>query len=261
MILNNIQCDLIFYSRRQKNIKPNCELIYEVKSLANQTLNKFYEKQEIIVKIKSVAKNGFWMLLMLSATAIALLSTRFLLPEPPHVGPGIIDNFLANKPAFLMHVFGSLIALLIGPWQFVGTIRGRWPKLHRWLGRIYMVAVLFGGIGGFIVAWTTSSGPIAVGGFATLSVLWLYVTSKGYQTVRAGRYAEHRVWMIRSFALTAAAISLRMGLPVAPALGYEFVTGYIAMSWISWIFNLGVAELYLRAGSKSYSHSDFVVTR
>ena len=197
---------------------------------------------------RSIVRNGFWIILMLSATVIALLSTRFLLPEPPHVGPGIIDNFLAHKPAFLTHVVGSLIALLLGPWQFVKTIRGRWPKLHRWMGRTYMVAVLFGGIGGFIIAWTTTAGPIAVGGFATLAVLWLYVTGRGYQTARAGRYIEHRKWMVRSFALTAAAISLRMGLPIAPALGFEFVTGYIALSWGCWLFNLGVAEIYLRMG-------------
>jgi hypothetical protein len=52
--------------------------------------------------------------------------------------------------------------------------------------------------------------------------------------------------MIRSFALTAAAISLRLGLPIAPALGYDFTTGYIVMSWASWIINLAIAEIYLR---------------
>ncbi|WP_419905444.1 DUF2306 domain-containing protein [Kiloniella sp.] len=185
---------------------------------------------------------------MLSATGISLLSTRFLLPEPPHVGPGIMENFLAHKTAFLAHVLGSLIALMLGPWQFVKTIRGRWPRLHRWMGRSYMVAVLVGGLGGFIVAWTSTAGPIAVAGFATLAVLWLYVTTQGYRTARAGCYMEHREWMIRSFALTAAAISLRLGLPIAPALGYEFQTGYIALSWVCWLFNLVVAEIYIRAG-------------
>ncbi|MCZ4279478.1 DUF2306 domain-containing protein [Kiloniella laminariae] len=156
-----------------------------------------------------------------------------------------MENFNAHKPAFLAHVLGSLIALLIGPWQFVGSLRNRWPGLHRWSGRIYMMAVLLGGVGGFIVAWTTLAGPVAVAGFATLALIWLYVTGKGYQTVWAGRYAEHRRWMIRSFALTAAAITLRLGLPIAPALGYDFMTGYIIQSWAAWVINLVVAELYL----------------
>ncbi|MEH6631023.1 MAG: DUF2306 domain-containing protein [Halopseudomonas aestusnigri] len=207
------------------------------------------------MKFRVIVKNGFWIILMLSATAIALLSTRFLLPEPPHVGPEIMENFLAHKPAFLAHVLGSLIALLIGPWQFVKTIRGRWPTLHRWMGRTYMVAVLIGGIGGFVVAWTSISGPIAVAGFATLALLWLYVTGQGYQAARDGRYKEHREWMIRSFALTAAAITLRLGLPIAPALGYEFQTGYIALSWVCWLFNLGVAEIYLRVGRRPSVHA------
>ena len=208
------------------------------------------------MKVRSIAKTGFWILLMLSATGIALLSTRFLLPNPPHIGPGILENFLAHKPAFLTHVVASLIALLIGPWQFVQKVRSRWPRLHRWMGRTYMVAVLLGGVSGFIIAWTSSAGPIAAGGFASLAVVWLYVTNKGYQTAKARQFPAHRRWMIRSFALTAAAITLRLGLPIAPILGYDFQTGYIILSWVCWLFNLAIAELYLRAGRKITSDNN-----
>ena len=83
-------------------------------------------------------------------------------------------------------------------------------------------------------------------GFASLSILWLYVTYKGYETARAKKFIDHRKWMIRSFALTAAAITLRMGLPIAPALGYDFVTGYIICAWACWLINLGIAEVYLK---------------
>ncbi|WP_218044374.1 DUF2306 domain-containing protein [Kiloniella laminariae] len=216
-------------------------------------------KQEVSLSARGLMKKGGWLLLMLAATVIALMSTRFLLPDPPHVGPEIMANFIAHKPTFLAHVLGSLIALLIGPWQFIGGLRNRWPGLHRWTGRLYMLAVLVGGVGGFIVAWTTLAGPVAVAGFATLSVLWLYVTGKGYQTVRAGRYVEHRRWMIRSYALTAAAITLRLGLPIAPALGYDFMTGYIIQTWAAWLINLAVAEFYLyRELSRTASKGDEV---
>lgn len=189
-----------------------------------------------------------WVVMMLLATAVALLSTRYLLPNPPRVGPNILPNFEANTAIFLTHVVGSVIALLIGPWQFVATIRRRWTRLHRWMGRIYMVAVLFGGIGGFFIAWTTTAGPLATAGFSLLAVIWLGTTGLGYQSARAGNYADHRKWMIRSFALTAAAITLRLGLPIAPALGYSFLSGYMVMSWACWIINLGIAELLLRSG-------------
>lgn len=101
-------------------------------------------------------------------------------------------------------------------------------------------------IGGFIVAWTASAGLIASFGFAVLAVLWLSSAWLAFQSARARDFSAHRHWMIRSFALTAAAISLRLGLPIAPALGYDFTTGYIVMSWASWIINLAIAEIYLR---------------
>ncbi|WP_120498279.1 DUF2306 domain-containing protein [Kiloniella sp. EL199] len=202
--------------------------------------------------LQSFAQKGFWLFIMLSATAISLLSLRFLLPNPPHVAPEILQNYINHKAAFLAHVTSSLIALLVGPWQFVTGIRTRFPKLHRWSGRIYIISVLIGGIGGFFIAWSSEYGPIAIAGFALLSVVWLYVTCKGYLYATNRQFQAHSRWMLRSFALTAAAITLRLGLPVAPALGYDFDTGYIALSWASWLVNLGIAEIYLKLNSSDY---------
>ncbi|KLN60878.1 hypothetical protein WH96_10475 [Kiloniella spongiae] len=202
--------------------------------------------------LPSIAKKGFWLFIMLSATAISLLSLRFLLPNPPHVAPEILENYINHKTAFLAHVTGSLTALLIGPWQFVSRFRTKIPKLHRWTGRIYIIAVLIGGIGGFIIAWSSEYGPIAVAGFALLSVVWLYVTGKGYICARNRQFQAHSRWMLRSFALTAAAVTLRLGLPIAPALGYQFDTGYIALSWASWLINFGIAEIYLRLNTNDF---------
>ena len=62
------------------------------------------------------------------------------------------------------------------------------------------------------------------------------------------RIAEHRRWMIRSFALTFAAVTLRLYLPIFPLLGVSFLDGYRAVSFLSWVPNLIVAEIYLRGG-------------
>jgi hypothetical protein len=52
--------------------------------------------------------------------------------------------------------------------------------------------------------------------------------------------------MIRSFALTLAAVTLRFYLPIPPSLGYDFDDGYRAIAWLSWVPNLMLAELYVR---------------
>ena len=196
-----------------------------------------------------------WVIIMLSATAVAVMSMRFFLPSPPNVGPEIMENFEAHRAVFLAHITASLIALLIGPWQFVAKIRQKLPHVHRWTGRLYVASVAVGGVGGFIVAWTSVAGLVVSFGFAILAVLWLTTTLLAFQSARARRFAAHRKWMIRSFALAAAAITLRLGLPIAPALGYEFMTGYIIMSWACWIINGAIAEIYLRRGFRHQSPS------
>jgi hypothetical protein len=67
-----------------------------------------------------------------------------------------------------------------------------------------------------------------------------------YVKIRARRYAEHRRWMIRSYALTCAAITLRIILPVGLASGLEFSTSYLLAAWGSWTINLVIAELVVR---------------
>ena len=51
--------------------------------------------------------------------------------------------------------------------------------------------------------------------------------------------------MVRSFAMTFGAVTLRLYLPIAPIMGYDFMAAYVAISWLAWVPNLMVAELYL----------------
>lgn len=52
--------------------------------------------------------------------------------------------------------------------------------------------------------------------------------------------------MIRSFALTCAAVTLRLYLLILFGLPIPFVQGYRAISFLCWVPNLIVAEYYLR---------------
>jgi hypothetical protein len=52
--------------------------------------------------------------------------------------------------------------------------------------------------------------------------------------------------MIRSFALTFAAVTLRLGLFPMMAAGMIYVEAIVWLAWLSWLPNLVVAELWLR---------------
>jgi uncharacterized membrane protein len=186
-----------------------------------------------------------WMLMAVLSVAIAVFSARYLARVGPLV-PAITQNLFA-RPWLDVHVAGAVTALLIGPFQFLPAVRARVPALHRWMGRTYVVACLVGGAGGLVMAFGSTAGPIATAGFGALAVLWLFTSLQAWRRAMARRFAEHRQWMIRSFALTFAAVTLRLYLPLAPLTDVSFIDAYRAISFLCWVPNLMVAEIYIRA--------------
>jgi hypothetical protein len=80
-------------------------------------------------------------------------------------------------------------------------------------------------------------------GFGLLASFWLLTTIRGFLFIRAGHDIDHRAWMIRSYSLTFAAVTLRIYLPLSLAIGLPFDVAYPAISWVCWVPNLIVAEL------------------
>jgi uncharacterized membrane protein len=109
---------------------------------------------------------------------------------------------------------GGAIALLAGPLQFVPRFReSNWNR-HRILGWIYCGAVLLGWCASLWIAPHSQTGLIASAAFLALGAAWIVTTGLAVRFILRGDVIGHRRWMIRSFALTAAAITLRMYLPL-----------------------------------------------
>ena len=157
---------------------------------------------------------------------------------PPFLGPKRIEAPLA----LYGHLAGGLVALALGPWLLSLRLRRRALNVHRWMGRTYAIAVLVGGLGGVALAPRSMGGLVTHLGFGMLGVLWLYTTGMAWIRIRAGNQAEHWRWMIRSFALTLAAVTLRIYLPLGSLMQFPFEEAYQAISWFCWVPNLLVAE-------------------
>ncbi|PHY17235.1 DUF2306 domain-containing protein [Caulobacter sp. BP25] len=186
-----------------------------------------------------------WVLMMILSLLVALTAYRYL----PRIGP-LATNVMANRfvdPFLSLHVAGAATALLVGPFQMLRGVRARWPSVHQLLGRIYVLGCLSGGIGGLALALGVTAGPIASAGFGLLGVGWIVTTSLAWRRALQGRLTDHRAWMIRSFALTLAAVTLRLYLPLAFIPGASFVEVYQAISFLCWVPNLLLAEAWLSA--------------
>jgi len=133
--------------------------------------------------------------------------------------------------------------LALGPFQFSAFLREQHRNIHRWLGRIYLgVGVLVGGLSGLYMAQFAFGGPVAQLGFATLATFWLYTGVRAYRAIRRGAIEEHRRWMVRNFALTFAAVMLRLYMPASVLAGVEFSLAYPLIAWMCWVPNLIFVE-------------------
>lgn len=190
-----------------------------------------------------------WMLLVILCLGIAAYSARYLL-HPPRTPAQALGNPL-GVPWLFIHIAGSVTALVLGSLQFLPALRRGARPPHRWVGRVYVVACLVGGAAGLILATGSSAGLIASAGFGSLAVLWIAANLLGWRAAVQGRFVAHRRWMIRSWALTLAAVTLRLYLPLVMVLDLPFLPWYRAISFLAWVPNLVAAELWLRRGVKA----------
>jgi len=207
-------------------------------------------------------RRGRIAVLVVAVLSIAIVLTavpRYLLPD---VEPSVQlrDNVPFHLPVLIVHATTAGIALLVGPFQFFGSIRRDHPKVHRTLGRVYLLAgVLPGSLSGIVVAVLTTAGPIPLVTFVFLDVFWFYTALRAYRAVRARDFAQHQRWMLRNMAATFAAVTLRiyLGLFIFAQLplldGFYggdfdalFSVAYTASIVGSVYLNLGFMEIYLR---------------
>ena len=168
-------------------------------------------------------------------------------PPGAWVHPDIRPALQAHPEVVLAHVLAAALALALGPLQFLQRLRRSAPSAHRWVGRGYCAGVLVGGIAGLYMAFHAYGGAVARAGFASLALAWLYTGLRAYLSIRARDVPAHRSWMIRNFALTFAAVTLRLYVPAAFALGIPLATAYPAIAWLCWVPNLLAAQQLIAA--------------
>jgi uncharacterized membrane protein YozB (DUF420 family) len=185
-----------------------------------------------------------WTLVTLFCLGVAAYSARYLL-HPPRTPAQALGNPL-GVPWLAVHVAGAVVALVLGSLQFLPALRRGSGPPHRWIGRVYVMGCLVGGGAGLILAPGSHAGPIASAGFGGLAIAWIAVNLLGWRAAVRGRFEDHRRWMIRSWALTLAAVTLRLYLPLVMVLELPFLPWYRAISFLAWVPNLIAAELWLR---------------
>ena len=153
-------------------------------------------------------------------------------------------NITEWQVAFFIHVFSSMLVLFAGFTQFSKTLLRRKPKLHRTAGYIYVINILIvTGPAAFLMSFYANGGISSRIGFIILSVLWIGFTSIALYYAWKRKFKQHRIFMIRSFAMTLSAVSLRIWKVVlANFTDIPPMDRYRIIAWAGWVINLLVAE-------------------
>ena len=154
---------------------------------------------------------------------------------------------------FYGHIILGGLALLIGWLQFSHKLRRKNIKLHRTIGKTYVVSVLFSGICGLFIALYATGGIFSVLGFFSLGVIWLSTTILGFKAIKKGNVELHEKFMIFSFAACFAAVTLRIWLPILTSAVGDFVIAYRIVAWLCWVPNIVVAYFIVRKQSTKSS--------
>lgn len=154
--------------------------------------------------------------------------------------------------AFFTHVYTSIVVLIAGIFQFSNYVRTRYPVIHKNLGKVYVgLTLLLASPSGLVMGYYANGDIYSRISFMLLAVLWFYFTYKAFRHIKQGQFELHRKFMLRSFALTMSAISLRLikwGL--VSTLELPPMDTYKIVAWAGWVVNLAVLEVYFLVSKK-----------
>lgn len=166
-----------------------------------------------------------------------------------------VAHYWYYLPAFFVHAYTAVLVLPAGFTQFSGRLRRKFPLLHRRMGYLYVGAVLLAaGPTGLVIGIHANGGWLSQLAFCLLAALWLIFTGLAWQRARQKRWAAHRRWMLRSFALALSAITLRAWKYVLVALLHPHpMDVYRWVAWLGWVLNLAVVEIFIFYQSRKLS--------
>lgn len=187
---------------------------------------------------------SLWYITLIAAVLyIGGAASQYLWLEPDHYAfAAQQDNYTRNSFTMKVHIGFGILALLSGALQFLPALK-RHRRIHRGAGVIYVSAVTLSGICGLYASSFAYGGASNTAAFGMMSAVWLITTTVAVISILRRRISTHQRWMKRSFAITLAAVTLRIELGLLIFVGgMSFDDVYLIVPWTSWVLNLLVVE-------------------
>ncbi|MBL8644977.1 MAG: DUF2306 domain-containing protein, partial [Rhodospirillaceae bacterium] len=174
----------------------------------------------------------------LASLSIVAYAARYALLDETAFQSPLTESFMQRPWAIGLHAATGALGLLLCLGQMSRTLRAKRPDIHRWVGRITVPVAVTSGAAGLLLAVYSYGGWITHMGFGGLGVLTIACPILGWAAMRRKDVKTHRAWMLRTFLLLFAAVTLRIELPLLAAIFEgQFRPAYQIVSWLCWVPN------------------------
>lgn len=186
----------------------------------------------------------FWTIIILFSAYYLYRAINFRF-----VREGIGPTFWNKQFWFVSHLVTAVIPLVTGPFQFWTWFRKHHIKWHRLLGKVYVIGCILGGLSALYLSATQPYTGSVVPAL-TLALLWLFMTSAAWITIKRKNVQAHRLFMIRSYTLTLSFVFLRILSDLVYKHNFlSFIENQdvrdATYEWMSFVIPLLVVEFFI----------------
>ncbi|RBP52790.1 DUF2306 domain-containing protein [Arenicella xantha] len=186
----------------------------------------------------------------------------------PH---GLVAGQVMNNVALVTHLLVAGTITLAGPLQLMPMVRNRFPKFHRWNGRVYLVTALLASLSGLYIVWTvgTVGNWVQQTSISLNAILIIVFGLMALKTILARDVLRHRRWALRLFLAVSGVWFFRVGLMSWLAInqapvGIDFATFtgpfLYFLGFAQYLLPLAVLELYFWAAEQRSISRNAVVS-
>lgn len=172
-----------------------------------------------------------------------LQSDFLVLHSEQFAGDGIWGVY---RIAFYAHILSAPVCLLLFCALSHTRFRGSFKQLHRRMGFLNIVLILFCFLPSSIVlACYSYGGWPASASFIVSSIVMAICTWCGWKASKTNK-EMHQKWMVRAFAILLSAVLLRALGGATEVLNWPQIPSYQLAAWLSWLIPLAGAEAAIR---------------
>lgn len=190
-------------------------------------------------------------LIALAFLVLPSIARFVFLLDPPAGGEPTDLAFAEHRLTGFLHVVPGLLMVLLMPLQMSARVRLKWPALHRWSGRVFVLTGLLLSITGVVmnVLFPVVGGLLKVTVIYVMCIAEVATLALGMRAIWQRDVAAHRRWMVRAMGVALAAGTA--GVFVVPfyAAGAMSDTVVGVGRWLGFLTTMIAVELWLRPPS------------